>query len=339
VNFENTSIESIEVAMWCAPTNKGFVRFQAFYYLYQGWTYDQVLQLSQVSERQFRRWISAFNQKGIDGLAIKPKPGCSRRLSPEFLKEHVFPKFQDPLPIGQTPYTAVRLWGWLKEEFKIQIGYSTVLRNLHEQHYDLKFPRSWPLNQDKEKRAVFCAELRALVEDPANVLWFMDETGIEGDPRPRRRWAQKSDRIKSPYHGLHIRHNIMGAVCPGTGQSQMLVFDYCDTEVMQVFLDHLNQEVPAQPGKTQVLILDNVSWHKTKTLRWGHFTPKYLPAYSPDLNPIERLWLHLKTNWFNHFIAKTPEQLFERICLGVKDFYANPAQVQSICTIKTELNE
>src|SRR5688572_6825525 len=97
--------------MRCAPTKKEYIRLHAFYWLYKGWSYDQARQLAHVSERQFRRLVQAFNEKGIDGLAIKPKPGRSRRLSLEFFKEHISPKIQDPLPIGQTPWTAVRLWG------------------------------------------------------------------------------------------------------------------------------------------------------------------------------------------------------------------------------------
>ncbi len=38
-------------------------------------------------------------------------------------------------------------------------------------------------------------------------------------------------------------------------------------------------------------------------LRWHHFEPIYLSAYSPDLNPIERLWLRLKADWFWDFIT------------------------------------
>jgi transposase len=50
-------------------------------------------------------------------------------------------------------------------------------------------------------------------------------------------------------------------------------------------------------GKTIYLVLDNASWHKTKKLNWYHIEPLYLPPYSPDFNPIERLWQHLKSNY------------------------------------------
>jgi len=67
---------------------------------------------------------------------------------------------------------------------------------------------------------------------------FGDETGVQGDPWPCRRWAHKSDRIKTPYHGIHLRQSVLGAVCPQNGQCAALIFNHCYNEVFQVFLDH-----------------------------------------------------------------------------------------------------
>ena len=59
--------------------------------------------------------------------------------------------------------------------------------------------------------------------------------------------------------------------------------------------------------KRRLLILDNASWHKAQRLNWHHFEVHYLPGYSPDFNPIERLWLRLKADFFSDFIAKSPK--------------------------------
>ncbi|HEX4121483.1 MAG TPA: hypothetical protein VH619_12750 [Verrucomicrobiae bacterium] len=49
-----------------------------------------------------------------------------------------------------------------------------------------------------------------------------------------------------------------------------------------------------------------------------------MPAFSPDFNPIERLWLRLKADWFWDFIARTPDQLTERLCAALKSLVAEP---------------
>ncbi len=47
-----------------------------------------------------------------------------------------------------------------------------------------------------------------------------------------------------------------------------------------------------------MIVLHNASLHQVKPLQWHDFEPLFLPPYSPDFNPIERLWLRLKTDFF-----------------------------------------
>ena len=84
-----------------------------------------------------------------------------------------------------------------------------------------------------------------------------------------------------------------------------------------------------------MLICDNASWHKTKTHDWGQFEPVFLPPYSPDLNPIERLWLLLKAEWFTDFVAKTHDQLVERIDQALRWAITRGERNQSTCSIPT----
>ena len=51
-------------------------------------------------------------------------------------------------------------------------------------------PQPWPERQNQTERQDFLEKLRLWVADPAIELWFSDECGVEGDPRPRRRWVQ-----------------------------------------------------------------------------------------------------------------------------------------------------
>jgi transposase len=337
LNKENATLEAIKVAMECTPSKKGFIRLQAIYFLYQEYEWNLVAQLALITPRQLLRWVHAFNQRGIDGLVPKPKPGRNRLISKQTFVEKVLPIVREPQQVEQTHWTAVKLHGWLKQEFKVELSYNTLLRYLHAEDFRLKVPRPWPLEQDEARRQSFCQELQAWSQDPGIELWFSDETGIEGDPRPRQRWAHKSDRIKIPYHGVHLRQSVLGAVCPASGQCSAIIFEHCDSEVFQLFLDALAASVPAKPGIKQLLIMDNASWHKVKSLNWHHFIPKYLPPYSPDLNPIERLWLRLKVDWFADFFSKTPEALTDRITLGLRHFFNHPEVAASICTLKTHL--
>ena len=165
-------------------------------------------------------------------------------------------------------------------------------------------------------------------------LWFADECGVEGDPRPRRRWVARGSRPRVPYLGDHIRANVVGAVCPRSGQCFAMIFEGVDTDGFQLFLDQLAQAVPLDPRKRRVLVIDNASWHKAERLNWHHFEPRFLPSYSPDLNPIERLWLRLKADWFADFLARTPQALVKRLVAALNAFLEDPPTVAAQCAFR-----
>ena len=85
----------------------------------------------------------------------------------------------------------------------------------------------------------------------------------------------------------------------------------------------------------KLLIMDNSSWHKN--IDWGKFEPLYLPPYSPDLNPIERLWLLVKAQWFTDFIAKTRAELMQRLDKALVWLTNRTQDNQITCKIKLKL--
>ena len=128
----------------------------------------------------------------------------------------------------------------------------------------------------------------------------------------------------------HIRRNVVGALCPQSGKFFSLIFDGVDSAVFQCWLDELAQCVPLKTAVRRLLLLDNASWHKVKSLQWHHFEPLFLPPYSPDFNPIERLWLRLKADYFTGWIARTGEDLMERLCHALNHFIDHPSKTASI---------
>ena len=69
--------------------------------------------------------------------------------------------------------------------------------------------------------------------------------------------------------------------------------------------------------ETSVLIMDNATFHKGKRLQElvrcaGHYI-MWLPKYSPDLNPIEKMWSRIKSIR-NKFRVKDIDELFKKYC-------------------------
>ena len=78
-------------------------------------------------------------------------------------------------------------------------------------------PQPRPDRQAEKLREGLADRLRSLAEDPDVELWYGDETGVEGEPKPRRSWAIEGSRPRTAHNGDHIRLNILGTVCPRTG--------------------------------------------------------------------------------------------------------------------------
>jgi transposase len=79
-------------------------------------------------------------------------------------------------------------------------------------------------------------------------------------------------------------------VCPARDTGVALVMTHLDTAAMNLFLAELTQAVA--PGAHAVVLMDKAGWHIADDLVVpANITPVFLPSYSPELNPIERLWL------------------------------------------------
>jgi transposase len=326
--------------MDCGPDNKAFRRLNAIHLLLIGTPYHLVLRNSRVSDRTLRLWIGCFNLRGIDGLTYKPQPGRPRKFAPEKIISEILPLIDDPSLAKQTHWTVTKLCGWLREEKDLDFNYRTLVRYLHEQNYVRRIPRRMPEPPNKDKweqqREAFADKLVDLLEDPSCEVFFGDEAGFEGDPRPRLKWVKRGSRPTQGYYGGHVRQNVVGAVSPETGQLVSLIVPHCDTEVFQLFLDVMASEVPKKRNKKVILVLDNASWHKAKSLNWHHIEPVYLPPYSPDFNPIERFWQHLKSHYLAGYITRFGEELNQKLFDVIQSLLQDPETIQSVCRTHSE---
>lgn len=333
-NAENCSLAELYTAARAARSKRSHMRLMAIKALLMNFTHDQVAGLYEIDRRTLSSWVNKFNRQGIDGLIEKNRPGRPSKIGDD--KTAQYKHFiENPQSVNQSHWTARKFHGYLTKELDQEIGYSTVVRWLHDQGFCLKVPRSWPDRQDEEKRKIYLEKLKELLQEPDIDLWYLDETGIEGDPRPRNRWAQKGEKLRHPYEGTHIRQSATGTVCPRTGEFYALIYSHSDSQTFQSFLENANQDIRLE-RKRNILILDNASWHKGKRIKWGNFEPFYLPPYSPDLNPIERLWNLMKAEWFCQFFAKTQVQLIDQLCKALNWITDRGLLNQKTCSIRKE---
>lgn len=333
LNRENATLSEIEVAMNCSRTQDDFRRLQIIWFLHRGYSSANVKELIKIAASTVRKLIALFNAKGIDGVVTKPRPGKPRKVSKEVFSENAIPLIESAGESGFSYMSVVKLHGHLTQQMQYEVSYSTVLRYVHDSGFSLKVPRRMNPEQDQELRTRFVELLSEELKRKDTEVWFTDESGVEGDPRTGRAWFKKGSKPAVPYDGCHLRQSIIGAVQPLSGALQALAVPYTDTAVFQIFINQLAEHTKSSNKRT-VLVLDNASWHHAAKFNWHQIIPIYLPPYSPDLNPIERLWLVLKNRFFTNWYTRDPDKLMNRVCEAIKSLMDSPAEVASICSIK-----
>ena len=232
---ENATIEELKQVSRVG-SNETATRCSAIQMLLAGADRQLVCNALLVTNRALRKWINRFNQCGVDGLIVKKRPG---RMT--IIKDQQAPQLaqliDEPQQAQRSFWTAKAFHGYISETYQIQCSYETVVRFFHKQGYRLKTPQPWPDKQDEQLRETFLQKLEQLFKRPDADIWFADESGFEGDPRPRRRWDRKGSKPKVTKNGDHLRMNVMGMVCPRTGQFFATETSHSDVETFQAFFD------------------------------------------------------------------------------------------------------
>ena len=120
---------------------------------------------------------------------------------------------------------------------------------------------------------------------------FQDEAGFGRINKPKYCWCKKGIRPSVPCHHIREYRYVYGAVEPINGESCFLIMPYCNTDCMNVFLDHLSA---SYPDDIIVLVCDGAAWHKAKSLLIPeNIRLVFIPPYTPEMNPIEQIWNHV----------------------------------------------
>jgi hypothetical protein len=103
-------------------------------------------------------------------------------------------------------------------------------------------------------------------------------------------WAERGSRPRAPRDQHYDWAYLFGAVCPARDAGAALVLPVADGETMSLHLAEISRNV--MPGSHAVVLLDGAGWHQTggKLQVPNNISLLKLPAYSPELNPVENVW-------------------------------------------------
>lgn len=124
-------------------------------------------------------------------------------------------------------------------------------------------------------------------------LFVEDEARVGQQGTLTRVWAARGSRPTAVKQTEYEWAYLWGAVEPATGSSVAMVTPTVNTDLMNEFLAGLSSTLAED--EHAVLALDNAGWHVAKALAVpANVTLLHLPPYSPELNPVERVWGFLR---------------------------------------------
>ena len=161
-------------------------------------------------------------------------------------------------------------------------------------------------------------------------LWFMDEARVGQKGGVTHVWYQKGVRPRGVRQQGFSSAYLFGAVCPERGEGVALVLPEVSTAAMGVFLAELARAVPA--GTHAALVLDGAGWHVSDDLTVpANLTLIHPPPYSPELNPVERVWEYLRDRWLSHrVLAGGHEAVVDAACAAWNALLAEPGRLRSL---------
>jgi len=270
------------------------------------------------SSATIARWKERFEKDGVEALCAE------RRGRPATLLGYVslivkWVKRRVPRDFGycRSRWCCATLVLILWEVRQVKVSCQSVRRWLGAAGWVWRRPRPVPGKQDAA-RVWKLRKIRELLRDlPADeAAVFEDEVDLNLNPEIGCMWMEKGHQAQVVTPGTNVKRYLAGSMSWRTGELIETLGDKRDAALFVKHLDDLRRR--HRHSKVIHVILDNARFHTiegSKVVRQylvehgERIKLHYLPAYSPNDNPVERVWWHLREEVTRNHCCQTIDEL------------------------------
>jgi transposase len=293
------------------------VRRRAAVAVVEGMTIADVAVAYSVDRKTVSRWVAKFRNGGSDGLRRKAGSGRPRKLeelTEEELRQIVLP---GAMAVGfETDlWTVRRLRRVIRDKFRIQLSKNTIWRRLRDAGLTYQKPEREYYEIDEATRKKWLRyevpKIRRAVTKYHAILYFQDESNISLTAFLGKTWAPCGQTPKAKVTGKRAGVAATSAI----SRRGQLLFRLLDKRIAsKEVIEFLDQMLRHHRRRHLVVVMDQAPPHTSKkTKAWIDDQPRlhvfHLPKYSPDWNPDEKVWNHLKHQELASHQAKTKVEL------------------------------
>lgn len=314
----------------------------------KGWHNRDVAAAVGVHERTVRQWRQHRREHGARSLLRDERGrvvGEGRRLSAgqeKELRRLITERLPDQLKLPFALWTRKAVAQLLERRFGLKLPVRTMGEYLKRWGFTPQKPvkKAYEQNPAKVKAwlqqeyPVIAAQARA---EGAEIYWG-DQTGVNNQPNAPRGYAPKGKTPTVHQRAKRFGLSVMSAVT-NRGSARWMVYQGAlNASLLIRFLERLMRQMK---GRKACLILDNLRVHHSRPVKaWlrehqQEITVHYLPSYSPELNPDERLNRSLKSKLALLPAAKDEKTLHRQTLSQLRSCHKQPASIRSFFQSET----
>jgi transposase len=303
-------------------------RIKAILMFDNDYSYTEIADALLIDDETVRRHVEDY----LDAEKLAPENGGSASKLDETVAEELVAH------LNEITYLHVNeICAHVEASYGISYSVSGMTKWLKAQGFRYKKPHGVPAKADAEKQAVFREyynDLKASLTDE-DVLYFVDGSHPQHQTQLAYGWIARGVRKAVKMTACQKRVHLLGAIELQNHHVEYRHVDWVNFDSISAFF---NQLIEANPARKNIhIILDNAGYHKSEKMREfvdkTNITLHFLPPYSPNLNPIERLWkiLHEQVT-YNRYYPK-----FADFTEGILGFFENISDYRHI--IQNRIND
>ena len=255
-------------------------------------------------------WLARYRRGGWGALDARKRGGRPPKITAQMLEWVYSTVIKDPrqMKFPFALWTSLMVAELIWRQFHIRLSKASVCRLLNQLGLSPQKPLWRAFQKDPERVERWVKEeypkILGLARQLKADILFSDEAGVRSDFHSGKTWAVRGKTPIVSTTGARFGCNMISAISPRGAMRFMLVEGKVTGDVFVDFLKRLIHNWP----RTVFLIVDGHPIHKSATVSRfvasieGKLQLFYLPPYSPELNPDEQVWNHLK----HHGVGKQP---------------------------------
>ena len=315
------------------------MRVRAVRSVQNGQSPEVVAQALGINRTTIYDWLAKYRRGGWDALKAKPVPGRPPKLNGRAIKwiyGTVTQKNPLQLKFEFALWTREMIAKLIMDRFGVKLSTSSVGRLLAQLGLTCQKPLRRALEQDDALVQKWLKEeypkIKALAAREKADIYFGDAAHIRSDHHAGRTWGKKGETPIVLSTGKRYGMSMISAIT-SRGHLRFMIIEDGSVNA-DAFIEFIKRLMVGAKRKI-FLIVDGGSAHRAKktkafveSLR-GKLRLFFLPPYSPDRNPDELVWKHVKADTVGRMAVTSKHEFVKKVRASLRSLQRLPRKIRS----------